>query len=144
MSGIKTSARNMFKGKVRKVTLGAVNAEVILDIAGRDLTAIITNESVKNLGLTEGKEACALVKASWIILTAGEGNLKVSARNNFSGKVSKITPGAVNTEVNLDLGGGQELTAIITNTSCRNLGLKEGGPAGALIKASHVIIAVEA
>lgn len=144
MSGIKTSARNMFKGKVKKVTIGAVNAEVILDIGGRDLTAIITNESAKNLGLAEGKEAFALIKASWMIITAGEGNLKVSARNNFSGKISKITEGAVNTEVSLDLGAGQELTAIITNTSCQNLGLKEGGQAGALIKASHVIIAVEA
>ena len=144
MSGIKTSARNMFEGKVRKVTLGAVNAEVSLDIGGQELTAVITNESAKNLGLVEGKAAFALIKASWVIITAGESGLKVSARNNLKGTVKKITTGAVNSEVSLDLGGGRELTAIITNTSCRNLALKEGGQAGALIKASHIILAVEA
>lgn len=67
MGGIRTSARNVFEGKVKKVTLGAVNAEVILDLGGQDLTAIITNESVKNLGLAEG-QAGALIKASHVIL----------------------------------------------------------------------------
>lgn len=144
MSGIKTSARNMFEGKVKKVTPGAVNAEVILDIGGQDIVAIITNESAKSLGLAEGKDACALIKASWVVITAAQSGLKVSARNNLSGTVNKITPGAVNTEVSIDLGGGRGLTAIITNASCQALGLREGGQAGALIKASHVIIAVAA
>ncbi len=143
MSGFKTSARNVFQGKVKKVTMGAVNAEVVLDLGGQDLVAIITNESVKSLELKEGLEAYALVKASWVILTDGAG-LKVSARNNLTGTVEKITKGAVNSEVSLSLAGGRKLTAIITNASVDNLELKEGGRAGALIKASHVIVAVAA
>ena len=143
MSGIKTSARNLFPGKIKQVTLGAVNAEVVLDLGGQDIVAIITNESVKGLGLKEGVAAYALIKASWVILTDGQG-LKVSARNNLSGTVAKITKGAVNSEVILNLTGGRQLVTIITNASVDSLGLKEGAPAGALIKASHVIVAVDA
>jgi len=47
MSGIKTSARNLFKGTVKKVVTGAVNSEVVLDIGGQEIVAIITNESVR-------------------------------------------------------------------------------------------------
>ncbi|MDR1044983.1 MAG: TOBE domain-containing protein [Candidatus Adiutrix sp.] len=142
MSGIKTSARNVFQGQVKRVTLGAVNAEVVLDLGGQDIVAVITNESVKTLGLKEGLAACALIKASWVILTDGQG-LKVSARNNLSGTVAKVTRGAVNSEVILNLAGGRQLVAIITNASLDSLGLEEGAPAGALIKASHVLVAVE-
>ncbi|MDR0882269.1 MAG: TOBE domain-containing protein [Candidatus Adiutrix sp.] len=143
MSGIKTSARNLFKGKVKQVTLGAVNAEVVLDIGGQDLVAIITIESAKSLGLAAGQPAYALIKASWVILTEGRG-LKVSARNNLAGAVDKVIRGAVNTEVLVNLGGDRQLTAIITNASADNLALKEGTAVGALIKASHVIVAVDA
>lgn len=144
MSGIKTSARNLFQGKVKKVTMGAVNAEVVMDIGGQDIVAIITNESAKSLGLKEGSSAYALIKASWVILTEGAGGLKVSARNYLTGKVEKIVKGAVNTEVVMDIGGSRKLVSIITNTSADSLGLSVGGQAGALIKASHVIVAVEA
>lgn len=144
MIGIKTSARNFFEGKIKRVTLGAVNAEVILDLGGQDLVAIITNESAKSLGLQEGLVACALIKASWVILTAADSGLKTSARNHLTGTVTKVARGAVNSEVVLDLGGGRQLVAIITNASLDHLSLKEGGRAGALIKASHVIIAVAA
>jgi molybdate transport system regulatory protein len=143
MSGIKTSARNLFKGTVKQVTLGAVNAEVVLDIGGQDLVAIVTIESAKSLGLGAGQPAYALIKASWVILTEG-GGLKVSARNNLTGAVGKIIRGAVNTEVLVNLGGDRQLTAIITNASADNLALKEGSAVGALIKASHVIVAVDA
>jgi len=144
MSGIKTSARNLFKGTVKNVNMGAVNAEIILDIGGRDIVAIITNESAKSLNLKEGSPAYAMIKASWVILTEGSGGLKVSARNCLTGKVEKIVKGAVNSEVVLDVNADTKLVAIITNTSVDNLGLTVGGQAGALIKASHVIVAVDA
>lgn len=144
MSVIKTSARNQFKGKIAKVTLGAVNAEVILNVDGQDIVAIITNESAQNLGLKEGDEAYALIKASMVILAAADSGLKVSARNALAGTVKKIEKGAVNSEVVVALAGGQEIVAIITNHSVENLDLKDGGPVTALIKASQVIVAVAA
>ncbi|MDR2423067.1 MAG: TOBE domain-containing protein [Deltaproteobacteria bacterium] len=141
--GTISSARNQLAGKVSHLTTGAVNTEVILDLGGgSSVAAIITNASAKNLGLEVGKEACALVKASWVIVSVEKG-LKTSARNQYAGKVKEVKTGAVNSEVIIDLPGGQSLAAIITNESATHLGLKPGDEAIALIKASHVIIAVK-
>jgi molybdate transport system regulatory protein len=141
---MKSSARNQFLGRIQKVTMGAVNAEVILDIGGGDtLAAIITNTSVEHLGLEENMEAFALIKAPWVIVTTDE-TVRTSARNRLCGVVSHCTEGAVNGEVIIALPGGKAVAAIVTNDSIRSLGLQEGVRACALIKASHIILAVSA
>jgi molybdate transport system regulatory protein len=141
---MKTSARNQFLGKVKSVKLGAINAEVIMDIGGGDaLVAVITNESVEHLKLEIGSEVYALVKAPWVILTTSE-DCKTSARNELHGTVVRCLPGEVNTEVILELPGGKVMSAIVTSESVKNLGIKVGVKACALIKASHVILAVNA
>jgi molybdopterin-binding protein len=66
---MKISARNQFKGTIRKITKGPVNAEVVLDIGnGVFLTAMITAHSVENLNLKEGQQAYAVVKASEVMV----------------------------------------------------------------------------
>ncbi len=66
---MKISARNILKGKIKKVVLGAVNAEVVLEIApGVEVVAMITKASAEGLGLKEGKEAYAVVKASNVMV----------------------------------------------------------------------------
>ena len=69
--------------------------------------------------------------------------MKISARNVLKGKVVKVTPGAVNSEVIIELPGGTRITAIITRESVETLGLKEGKEAYAVIKASNVMIAID-
>ena len=69
--------------------------------------------------------------------------MKLSARNILKGTVVKVTRGAVNSEVVLRLDGGSEVVSIITNKSVDSLGLKEGAPAYAVIKASNVMLAVD-
>lgn len=69
--------------------------------------------------------------------------MKTSARNQLRGQITQLKKGAVNAEVVIRLDGGEHITAIITNTSVERLGLKEGGNAYALIKASDVIVAVD-
>lgn len=139
---MQTSARNQFLGTVKNVKKGAVNAEVVLDIGGgNELAAIITNDSADHLGLAPGSEAYALVKAQWIILTV-DTNFKTSARNSLTGTVVRCQEGAVNAEVVIELPGGKTVAAIITNESVKTLGLKVGGKATAMIKASHIILAV--
>ena len=65
------SARNVLKGKVLQVTPGAVNAEVVLELAGGiQLVSIITKESAERLVLTPGKDAYAVIKASNIMIAA--------------------------------------------------------------------------
>ena len=69
--------------------------------------------------------------------------MQLSARNALKGKVIKLTPGAVNTEVQLELPGGDILVSIITKESAERLGLAEGKEAYAVIKASNVMVAVD-
>lgn len=69
--------------------------------------------------------------------------MKISARNILKGKVKKLLPGAVNTEVVVELPGGQEIVSIITKESAESLGLKNGGAVYAVIKASNVMIAID-
>jgi len=69
--------------------------------------------------------------------------MRISARNILAGTVTKVIKGAVNSEVDLTLKGGEELVAVITNNSVEHLGLKEGSSAYAIIKASWVIVGTE-
>lgn len=65
----KVSTRNVVTGSVTAVTKGAVNAEVVIAApGGAQIAAIITNDSVDNLGLAAGKTASALFKASSVII----------------------------------------------------------------------------
>ena len=69
--------------------------------------------------------------------------MKLSARNQLKGTVVEIQDGAVNGIVKIDLGNGNVLSAVITMASIRELGLKVGGTAYAVVKASNVMIGVE-
>lgn len=139
------SARNVFKGKISTLVDGAVNAEVEITLAGGDkIVAIVTEGSVKSLGLAVGKEAVAYVKAPWVMLLVGPQDTRFSARNQLVGTVSALHKGAVNTEVAVKLAGGAVVYAVVTNEAVLELGLKEGVVATALIKASHVILGVPA
>ncbi|GCB05347.1 molybdopterin-binding protein [Ralstonia sp. SET104] len=69
--------------------------------------------------------------------------MKTSARNHFSGEVTAIHSGAVNDEVTLKIGNAS-VVAVITQASTKSLGLAVGSKASALIKASSVIVMVDA
>lgn len=69
--------------------------------------------------------------------------MQLSARNVLQGTVKTVVHGAVNSEVTIQLPGGQELTSVITKSSAERLGLAEGKEVSAVIKASNVMIAAE-
>lgn len=139
--GMITSARNQFHGRVSALATGAVNDEVQIEVApGLALVATITNGSVESLGLAVGVPAYALVKASSVIVAQGEG--RYSARNQFSGTVQRITEGAVNDEVMVDIGHGLSVVAVITRASTTVLELREGCAVTVLFKASAVIVGI--
>jgi molybdate transport system regulatory protein len=140
---MKVSARNTFAGSVSCITKGAVNAEVTLTLKGGvPLVAVVTNGAIDNLGLKVGTEAFAIVKASSVIIGTDLHDAKVSARNVFCGTIVKIIEGPVNTEVDVEIGGGNTLSAVITHVSSERLGLKQDGHACMLFKASSVILGV--
>ena len=66
---MKISARNILKGKVVKFTKGAINAEVVIELAGgAQVTSIITLESATSLALAKGKDVYAIIKASDVMV----------------------------------------------------------------------------
>jgi molybdopterin-binding protein len=69
--------------------------------------------------------------------------MKLSARNQFKGKIQSITHGAINSEVVIELAPGVSITAQVTTSSVHDLGLKEGGTAFAVVKADSVMVGVD-
>lgn len=66
---MKTSARNVLKGVIKEITIGAVNVEIAVELApGLEMTSIITKRSCQNLGLEVGKSVFAIVKASSVMI----------------------------------------------------------------------------
>jgi molybdopterin-binding protein len=70
---MKLSARNVLKGRVAKVTEGAVNSVVLIEVApGIQLTSVVTADAVQELGLTKGKEAYAIIKAPNVMIAVDD------------------------------------------------------------------------
>jgi molybdate transport system regulatory protein len=142
---LKSSARNILHGTVRNVRPGGINAEVSIQLQGEDtLHAIVTQESAEDLELKPGREVHALIKASWIILVRAEDQVKTSARNRLCGKIQRIVSSGIHAELVIILPGGSAITAIITQQSLEDMQLQEGDAACALIKASHILLGVQA
>ena len=138
------SARNLLKGVISNVTEGAVNGIVTISLDGVDVKANITMEAINQLGLAEGKEAFAIIKASNVMFALGEEPItNISARNQLAGTVSEIQRGAVTGHVAIELANGQKVTGSITNEAIESLGLEVGTKALAVVKSTDVIVGVE-
>lgn len=141
MLNMKTSARNQFVGTVSGYKAGSVNDEVELSLpGGARIVAIVTRESTEQLGLKLGASAFALIKSSSVLVATDLEGARLSARNQLTGTVTSVHPGAVNAEVVIDIGGGASMAAVVTQASLQSLGLKTGVKAIALFKASSVIL----
>ncbi|MFJ3880205.1 molybdopterin-binding protein [Streptomyces sp. NPDC090077] len=131
------SIRNQIAGTVTAVTTGEAMASVKVRLAGgQDITAAITADAVKDLGLAEGSAVKALVKSTEVALATGpvEG---ISIRNQLAGTVTDVATGGAMGSVKVSVAGG-ELTAAITKDAVEALGLSAGTPVVALIKATEV------
>lgn len=141
---MKISARNQLKGTVSSVSEGAVNGVVAIDLGSTVVKADITMEAIADLGLSEGMEAVAVVKASNVMFAAGSERIKgISARNQIAGTVVSVKKGAVNGHVTIETPEGARIMGSITNEAIEDLGLAEGGKALAIVKSTDVIVGVE-
>ena len=137
---MKLSARNQFAGKVTKVEEGAVNGIVTIDVKGTPITATISMNAIKELGLAEGKDAVAVIKATEVMVATG--GMTISARNKFAGKVAAVEKGAVNDIVKIDTAFGT-VSATISDSAVAELGLEAGKDAVAVVKATSVMVGIE-
>ena len=132
---MKISARNILKGAVVAVAEGAVNGVVSIKIGDDVVKTDITMEAIKSLGLAEGVEAFAIVKASSVMFAAGS--------EKIAGTVVEVTEGAVNGHVVIETASGARIKGSITNEAIEALGLAQGAPAIAVVKSTDVMVGVE-
>lgn len=143
-SRMKTSARNTFFGSVSSVRKSPLLTEISLAVQnGFELVSVITNESFERLGLTEGGQVTALVKAPWVLIGKDEHRARTSARNCFPGHVTSIRGDGVAVEIMGMLDGGTPMCALITAESVEALDVKEGDSVWFFFKAFSVIISTE-
>ena len=65
---MRTSARHQLSGTVTSVTIGAVMAEVVVDVGGQQVVAAITKDSAEKLGLAKGGSVTAIIKATDVMI----------------------------------------------------------------------------
>ncbi|MFE0186641.1 molybdopterin-binding protein [Streptomyces sp. NPDC059008] len=134
------SIRNQIPGTVTAVTAGEAMASVKVRLAGgQDITAAITTDAVKDLGLVAGSAVKVLVKSTEVALATGpvEG---ISIRNQLAGTVTDVSTGGAMGSVKVSVEGG-ELTAAITKDAVEALGLATGTSVVALMKSTEVSLA---
>ncbi len=141
---LRTSARNLFAGRVDRVLAGKVLCQVeVITLGGHRVVATITRESLDNLGLSPGAPVCALVKAPWVLLALGEDPPPVSASNRLRGRLTRLVRDGQSVEARVDLADGVQVCALITQTSARDLGLTPGMAVWVFFKSSAVILTVD-
>jgi molybdate transport system regulatory protein len=134
------SIRNQLPGTVTGVTSGEAMTTVRVRLdGGQEITAAITTDAAKDLGVSAGSSVKALVKATEVALATGpvEG---LSIRNQLPGTVVGVTTGPAMASVKVDVPGGG-LTAAVTADAVAALGLAAGSSVVALVKATEISLA---
>jgi molybdate transport system regulatory protein len=140
----KTSARNTFFGKIGRISKGDIQSRVELVTVGGDVVAtVITNNSLKRMGLKAGSLVTAEVKAPWVILQKAETQPMSTAENVFRGKVTQILRGKLTTEFVVSIADGTELCSVVTEQSRRMLDLKEKDDVWVMFNSFTVILHVD-
>ena len=139
---MKLSARNQFAGTIEKISEGAVNGIVTINVSGTPVSATISMAAIRELALEPGKSAYAVNKATEVMVGKGE-HLPLSARNQFPGKVIGIDKGAVNSIVKISVLGSNTISATISNAAVEELALAHGDDALAVVKATSVMVGID-
>ncbi|GAA3732583.1 TOBE domain-containing protein [Streptomyces tremellae] len=135
------SIRNQLPGRVASVEAGEAMAVVRVRLdGGQDLTAAITAEAVRDLGIEAGTAVRALVKSTEVALATGQVGA-VSIRNRLPGTVTGVTAGGAMADVRVAVAGA-ELASAVTRDAVADLALAEGSEVVALIKSTEVSLAV--
>lgn len=137
---LRTSARNVFTGKISQITQDAFMVYVTLECSGGvQVRAVITEDSCAKLNLAEGRLVCASIKATLVNAAAyyeGEGH----CANDFSGTVSGLASSSIMAEIKVTLDNGNAMCAIITREHAEALALEVGVRVRMQFKALAVVL----
>ncbi|MFH1116571.1 MAG: TOBE domain-containing protein [Pseudomonadota bacterium] len=140
----KTSARNAFFGKIRAIRQGDIQSQVeLVTMSGDVVATIITNNSLKRLGLRVGALVTAEVKAPWVVVQKSDIQPESTAENLFRGNVARVTRGKLTSELIVRIHDGTELCSVVTEHSRRKLGLKGGEPVWVMFNSFAVTLHIE-
>jgi molybdate transport system regulatory protein len=141
---VRTSTRNQLFGRVIRVERRDEDAQVTVRLkGGEEVVATVNSASLEELAIAAGNDAVLMINSADILLLAGSGFEKLSARNRLSGKVMRIQHDSADSEVIVLLPGGEILAAMVTRQSLQNLGLTPGMPVCAAFKAHTPILGVK-
>lgn len=137
----KTSARNSFFGKIQTIQQGDIQSRVeLVTLSGNKIATVITNDSLKRLGLKKGTLITAEVKAPWVMVQKTKDAVESSADNIIEGVVERIMAGEINTEFIVRISDGTEICALVTSESSRRLGLQPGDRVNVMFNSYSVVI----
>ncbi|MCI0467525.1 MAG: TOBE domain-containing protein [Beijerinckiaceae bacterium] len=142
--GLKLSVRNTFLSEVTKVAPAPVNVEVKLRVSpSLHITAVVTNESVKELSLEPGRRCVAMVNASSIVLAQDSAAARLREPNQIMGTVIQRTDDGSCSEVAADIGEGRTIIAVVPSACADEAGAILGAHVLAAFKARHVLLAAD-
>lgn len=134
---IKTSGRNQLFGCITDIRIGAVNAEVTVQLkGGESIVTTIDLTALKELELSIGVDAILLINSADITLVVDKASYRFSARNCLAGHILTVQQTAADVEIIVLLPSGETLIASITPSSVQNLNLVVGQPVWAIFKSN--------
>jgi len=140
----KTSARNRFFGKVADIKKGDIQSQVeLVTLSGASITTVITNNSLKRMGLKRGSLITAEVKAPWVMLQKNHIRPLCTTENMFSGTVAQIIRGKLTTEFIIRIQDGTEVCSLVTEESRRKLEIDEKDVVWVMFNSFAVILHVD-
>ena len=125
-------------GTITKVVKGHIHANVQIQWKSIPLSVVITSVSCEDMHLSEGDSITVLIKGTDVMLAKSFSGM-ISARNRVSGIVKQIIEGDVVSKVFVE-SQGQMLHAIITNTSLKEMDVREGNEITAIVKSTELIL----
>ena len=148
---MKTSARNVFQGRIVALRQSGLLVEAILSTAGGlRVAALITDESYRSLALEEGKLVNASVKAPCVMIEAGApegGNGRVDAtsgaENRFAAVVERVREDGMVMEILAALPEGSQICALQSKGPATGAPLRAGDKITVLFKAFSVILSLD-
>jgi molybdate transport system regulatory protein len=141
---VKVSARNVFRCTVVALHEEPVDVSVSLQVsAANDIAATITHGAVEDLRLAPGRNVVALVKSSLVGLAAPQDSAPAPGTNRLAGQAVRRIDGDVHSEIQLDIGDGKILTAVVPKETAEALRIAPGDRLDALFKASDVMLAAD-